>query len=120
MTDRTTTRRPASRRARTALVGGVVLAATLVAAPAQAAPPDTWRDTDNPGFAQAVLTLGGWVVGVIAVIVLLTYLPSMIRSTRGDNALTFSEKSDWFGGPRKGVDEHAEEPQGTGGASARW
>ena len=56
----------------------------------------------------------------VAVIALLGYLPSMIRSSRGDNALTFSESSEWFGGPRTGVDQEAVEPQSTGGASARW
>ena len=119
MTDRTPHRRPARLR-RSALVAGVILASTLSAVPAWGAPPETWRDPDNPGFGGVMLHLGGWIVGIVAVITLLTYLPSMIRSGRGDNALTFSEKSDWFGGPRTGVDDKAEASQGTGGASARW
>jgi hypothetical protein len=119
MTDASTPRRPA-RLPRAALLTGVFLASTLSTAPAWGAPPETWSDPDNPSLIQALLTLGGWVVGVIAVIALLTYLPSMIRSSRGDHALTFSEKSDWFGGPRAGVDEKAEVSEGTGGASARW
>ena len=124
MTDRTTPRRTPRRRAarlpRTALLAGVTLAGTLSAAPAWGAPPDSWADTDNPSAAGALLTLGGWVVGIIAVITLLTYLPSMIRSGKGEGTLTFAEKSEWFGGPRTGVDQEAGEPQGTGGASARW
>ena len=120
MTDRTTPRRRLARLPRTALLAAVVLASTVSAAPAWASPPETWTDTDNPGLAQALLTLGGWVLGIIAVIALLSYLPSMIRGGSGDGALTFTEKPEWFGGPRTGVDHEAEEPQGTGGASARW
>jgi hypothetical protein len=105
---------------RTTFVGATVLASTLLAAPAGATAPDTWDDTTNPSTAASLLTMGGWIFGVIAVITLLTYLPSMIRGSRGDGALTFSEKSEWFGGPRTGVDDEAAEPQGTGGASARW
>ena len=118
MADRTTTRRSSARRA--ALLVGVTLASTLSAAPAWGAPPETWEDTSNPGLAQVLLTLGGAIVLIIAVITLLTYLPSMIKGASGENALTFSEKSEWFGGPRTGVDQKAEEPQGTGGSSARW
>lgn len=118
MADRTTTRRSSARRG--ALLLGVTLASTLAAAPAWAAPPETWRDTTNPGLAEVILTLGGAIVTIIAVIVLLTYLPSMIRGNRGEGTLTFSEKSEWFGGPRTGVDADAEQPQGTGGSSARW
>lgn len=116
MTDRTTTRR----LARTTLLATALLVGPFAAAPAWGAPPSTWTEPDNPGFGQVLLTLGGWVVGIIAVIVLLGYLPSMIRSGRGDNALTFSESSEWFGGPRTGIDQEAAEPQSTGGASARW
>jgi hypothetical protein len=119
MTDRTPHRRSARLR-RTALVTGLTLAATLSAAPAWGAPPETWRDPDNPGFTGAMLEIGGPILVIIALIALLTYLPSMVRSGRGDSTLTFAERSDWFGGPRKGVDQKADEPEGTGGASARW
>ncbi len=119
MTDRTTPRRT-TRLLRTTVFGAVVLTSTLSAGPAGATPPSTWRDSDNPSAAQALLTMGGWIFGIIAVIALLSYLPGMVRSSRGDNALTFSEDSEWFGGPRTGVDQQADEPQSTGGASARW
>ena len=118
MTDHLTPRRT-PRLLRTTYVAAVVLASTVAASPALASTPETWEDTTNPSAASALLTLGGWVLGVIAVITLLTYLPSMVRGDGGD-ALTFSEKSEWFGGPRTGVDRDAEQPQGTGGASARW
>ena len=122
MTDRTTPRRTTARLLRAALLAAVVLTGTLAAAPAWAAQPDSpaWADPDNPSPAASLLTMGGWILGIIAVITLLTYLPSMIRGNSGDGTLTFSEKSEWFGGPRTGVDNEAEEPQGTGGASARW
>jgi hypothetical protein len=119
MTDRTPHRRPARLR-RTALVAGLTLAGTLAAAPAWGAPPETWDNPENPSLAGALLQIGGPVLVIIAIIALLTYLPSMIRSNRGDSPMTFADKSDWFGGPRKGVDQQAEQPQGTGGGSARW
>jgi hypothetical protein len=119
MTDHTTPRRT-TRLLRTTFFGAVVLGSTLLASPAGATPPSTWQDPDNPSAAAALLTMGGWIFGIIAVIALLTYLPSMIRSSRGENALTFTEKSEWFGGPRTGIDQEAEEPQSTGGSSARW
>ncbi len=119
MTDHLTPR-PSSRVRRTTYVVAGALAAASVAAPASATAPDNWADPTNPSAAEALLTLGGWVLGLIAVITLLTYLPSMIRGSSGSDALTFHDKSEWFGGPRTGVDQQAEEPQGTGGASARW
>ena len=119
MTDHLTPRRTPRLR-RTTYVAAVVLAATVAASPALAGPPDTWQDSTNPSTASVLLTLGGWVLGIIAVLTLLTYLPSMVRGSTGGDALTFSDKSEWFGGPRTGVDQDAEQPQGTGGASARW
>ena len=119
MTDHLTPRRT-PRLLRTTYVAAVVLASTVAASPAFAGTPETWADTSNPSTASALLTLGGWVLGIIAVITLLTYLPSMVRGANGGDALTFSEKSEWFGGPRTGVDQDAEQPHGTGGASARW
>jgi hypothetical protein len=120
MADRTTPRRPTARLSRALLPAGVILASTLSAAPAWASTPETWTDTHNPSAATALLTLGGWIFGIIAVIVLLGYLPSMIRGGGSEGALTFTDKTEWFGGPRKGVDDDAAQPQGTGGASARW
>ena len=118
MTDRTTPRR----LPRKTLLATALVVSTLSTTPAWGAPPDSpaWTQPDNPSLAAVLLTLGGWIFGIIAVIALLTYLPSMIRSGRGENALTFSESSEWFGGPRTGVDQEAAEPQSTGGASARW
>ena len=116
MTDRTTTRR----LARATLLATVLAMATLSSAPAWAAPPDTWAETDNPSTVQALIEIAGPVLLIIAVIALLTYLPSMIHRAKGEDALTFSDTSDWFGGPRTGIDEKALEAHGTGGASARW
>ena len=119
MTDHLTPRR-SRRPLRTSIAVAVLTATTLAASPAAAAPPETWRDSDNPSLAQSMLEIGGPVLVILALITLLTYLPSMKRGSRGEHSLTFAEKSDWFGGPRTGVDDKAEETHGTGGASARW
>lgn len=119
MTDHATTRRAGRRLPRTAVFGAALAVSTLTAFPA-AAVPETWEDTSNPSAAMALLTIGGASIAVIALITLLVYLPSMMRGASGESALTFNESSEWFGGPRTGVDAEAEEPAGTGGAGARW
>jgi hypothetical protein len=104
------------------------VALTLVAAPAVAAPPTSWEVADNDSALDALLLLGGVPLLIIAVIALLTYLPSMMRSRSTGSALAFQEKPEWFGGPRQGVDSEAvvdADPTTTsstdkGGASARW
>lgn len=107
-----------------ALVVTVALAATLLGgllSPAAAAP-STWEDPDNPGLAGVMLVLGGSTVGVIALIALLVYLPSMMgKGKSGD--LMYSDP-EWFGGPRAGVKPEAGDADAahvdTGGSGARW
>ena len=105
---------PAVRRA-AALSLGAVLGS--VAAPAVAVP-SSWDDTDNPSLGTALLWIGGPVIAIIAVLALLTYLPSMIRG-KGPGELAYSDPQ-WFGGPRTGVKTDAESSQGTGGSGGRW
>ncbi len=110
------------------LVPTAVLALALLTgalSPAAAAP-TTWDEPDNPALAGVLLTLGGSIVGVIAVIALLVYLPSMMgRGGSGD--LVYSDP-EWFGGPRTGVkgapeDSASETDAATtdiGGSGAQW
>lgn len=105
-----------------AVLGGLALG--LLAVPAYAAAPETWEDPDNGSTIELLLVLVGIPLGVIALIALAVYLPSMIKGQSSGSALAFQERAEWFGGPRKGVDAAAEpEPQsaeGKGGASAGW
>ncbi len=86
-----------------------------------AASPSTWQEPDNPGLATVLLVLGGSIVGIIAVIALLVYLPSMMgRGGSGD--LVYSDP-EWFGGPRSGPDPRDGDAVATddaGGSGARW
>ena len=118
---------------RVARISAVSLGLTLgsVAAPALAAPPDTdtWAPTDDGPLLNDLLFLLGVPVLVFVVLALLVYLPTMMRRQSSEPALAFRERSEWFGGPRKGVDAastggshraDAGETADKGGASARW
>ena len=103
----------------------VTLGLTLgtLAAPAIATAPSTWEDADNPPAIDTLLYLLGVPVLVFIVIWILVYLPSMIRRQSTSPSVAFQERSEWFGGPRKGVDATTESTGDTdekGGAGAGW
>lgn len=102
------------------------LALGSLAAPAFAAPPETWDPTDNGDAYQTLLLLAAIGLGSVLVIALLVYIPSMIRGQSSD-AVALRDEPEWFGGPRKGAEAAAagEQPAdrtdaGQGGASASW
>ena len=108
-----------------ALTSGLVLGS--LAAPALAAPPDTdpWQDTGaGSSLLDDLLFLVGVPVLVFVAVALLVYLPSMVRRQSTEPGLAFRERTEWFGGPRKGVDattgQNAEHAEDKGGAGARW
>jgi hypothetical protein len=111
---------------RTARVGAVLggLSVALVAAPAWASPPETWEDPDHDPLLQTLAFLVGVPLLVIAVVWLAVYLPSMMRGQSTEPALAFHDRSEWFGGPRRGLDAEsaatADDPGSKGGASAQW
>jgi hypothetical protein len=115
---------PATRRARRGLAVLLGVALTLVATPAMASPPDTWDNSNNGPLLDDLLFLLGVPLAVVVVVTLLTYLPSMIRSQSAGHELTFQDRTEWFGGPRQGVeatsDVAPEDSSSKGGASARW
>ena len=100
------------------------LALPALASPALAAPPTSWEDPTNDSALQALLLLVGVPLAIIAVIALLTYLPSMMGAKSTGSSLAFQEKPEWFGGPRQGAEAVADSEPATstdkGGASARW
>ncbi len=121
---RTNTSPNALRRAVRACVVAVCVALTLVTTPALAAPPDTWETSDNGSPLGRLLFLIGVPLAVIAVVTLLTYLPSLIRGQSAQSEPSFGDDPEWFGGPRKGVDATTGaaggEDKSKGGAGARW
>jgi hypothetical protein len=103
------------------------LSSAFLASPAFAAPPETWQQPDNGPLLGELLLLVGVPVLIALVVALLTYLPSMIRSQSNQPELAFQDRSEWFGGPRKGLDAATVDPGPTdqtsssrGGASASW
>jgi hypothetical protein len=106
-----------------AVTAGLALA--LLASPAVAAPPESWEQPDNGPLLGDLVYLLGVPLLVVAVVTLLTYLPSMIRRQSAQPDLAFQERSEWFGGPRKGLDADSaaktgSDTSGKGGASASW
>lgn len=98
------------------------LALGMTAAPAFAEPPTGWEQAEDPSALEFLTVLVGIPALIIAVLALLTYLPSMIRGQSTEPALVFAERSEWFGGPRKtpAADEVSADRQPTGGAGARF
>ena len=98
---------------------GLVLGS--LAAPAFAAAPSSWEPAPDVPALHYLLIFFGFPLAIGAVLFLLVYLPSMTKGRSTEPALAFHKDSEWFGGPRKGLDESSEESaDNTGGAGARW
>ena len=99
------------------------LALGSVAGPAMAAAPSDWEEAVGVSTLDYLLLFIGFPLAITVVIFVLTYLPSMIRGRSTEPGVVFQEKSEWFGGPRKGLDEQSDDDSAdtsTGGAGARW
>jgi hypothetical protein len=117
----------ALRRAATVVARPVAVTLGLVlgslALPAAATAPESWEEQDTGSVLQHLLVLGGIPLAVILLLTLLVYLPSMMRGQSSEPALAFQERSEWFGGPRKGVDAapgSSDTDEDKGGAGGRW
>jgi hypothetical protein len=118
VTDDAATQKKALPRRAAALSLGVTLGSLAV--PALAVPDSpSWEDAGNPSLVGALIVIGGPVVAIIAVIALLTYLPSMMGRGSGSGDLSYNDP-EWFGGPRAGVRTDAEQSTDTGGSGGRW
>lgn len=100
----------------------------FVAAPALAAPPETWEDSAPVGAVDFLLVLLVIPLGLALVIALLASVPAMARGGRSTTERSWRNENQWFGGPKDGVeaatekaDSPAEAAEGErGGSSARW
>lgn len=115
----TSTARRTLRRSATIALG---LVAGMAAAPAYAEPPSAWEQVDEPSALYFLALLVGAPAAIIAVLALLTYLPSMARGQSTEPALAFHKHNEWFGGPRKKPDagDASDDREHTGGAGAQW
>jgi hypothetical protein len=120
---------PAVRRAARLLALVPALAVTMATAPALAAPPEQWDNNESwsPLYVLSVMLLIP--LGLILLISLLVYIPSMSKGERYQPGLAWRSEPEWFGGPRKGVEAVDQTPQPAlsgdahderGGASGRW
>jgi hypothetical protein len=99
---------------------GVVASAVLLAGPASAAVPEGWSDPKDVDALHALGLLAGIPVLLFLLITLAVYVPSLAR---GSAAVASGPDHEWFGGPRKAMDELAGpdgEDSKAGGASGRW
>lgn len=97
----------------------------LVAAPALAAPPQTWNDPEPVSALDYLLVLLIIPVGLALLITLLAYVPAMVKGEKYQPGRAWRNENEWFGGPKDGLDaaDKVESPAGDterGGASARW
>lgn len=115
----------------------VPVAASLLAAPAGAAPPGAWPEPEHMSLLEALLIYAGIPLGLTLLITLLVMAPSLVRGDRQQRGVSSWTEPEWFGGPRESVpagrhtvrevgpggaaddkaDGKADQP---GGASARW
>ena len=109
------------------VAASLVLGAAL-ATPVAASPPDSWEsqpDVSPLSFLLVVLIIP---LGIAAVLVLLTILPSLASDRGYEPGQSWRSDSEWFGGPTKGVKSAAEvtpeqiesRSKDTGGTSAGW
>jgi hypothetical protein len=101
---------------------------SVAPAPALADAPDTWPQPPHVSVLHVLVLLGAVPLGLFVLITLLVYLPSTVRGQRYQPGLAWRNESEWFGGPRDGVEaaDHVEpaaieaSDRDRGGASARW
>jgi hypothetical protein len=113
------TQKTAGTLARRAVTLSLGAALGSLAVPAAAVPDSSsWSDPGNPSLMGSLLLIGGPVLAIIAVLAVLTYLPSMM--SRGRSGEIAYNDPEWFGGPRTGVKDDVESARETGGSSGRW
>jgi hypothetical protein len=93
-------------------------------------PPESWENGPSVDPLHAVLVLLLIPLGLFLLITLLVYVPSMSRGQGYHPGEAWRNESEWFGGPRAGLEavDKAEQPAvgsgepgaDRGGASGRW
>jgi hypothetical protein len=82
--------------------------------------PEQWQDNGSVSPLHALLVLGVIPVGLFLLIVLLVYLPSMVRGQSYRPGHAWRSEPEWFGGPRGGVEaaDRTDQPAAVGSGSA--
>lgn len=128
-------RRPGLRRAVRALALTPALVLLGTAGTAAADAPDTWETGTSVSAVHTLLVLGAIPLGLFLLITLLVYLPSMRHRADDRPGEAWRGQSEWFGGPRGGLQTAdrtappavtaghgtgAESQTTPGGISGRW
>lgn len=101
----------------------------LASGPALAAAPQQWEPADSVSPLQFLLVLVLIPLGLFLAITVLALVPSMAKGEKYTPGHAWRSESEWFGGPRAGVEAvdkadpaaiEAGEESDRGGASARW
>lgn len=98
-------------------------AVMLATQPAMADAPELWEDAPDVAALEAILVLVLIPLGLFVLITLLVYVPSMSRGEGYHPGQAWRGESEWFGGPRTGVEalEPGEQKSAErGGSSGRW
>lgn len=109
------------------MAGSLVLGAALFS-PAAADTPAAWEEAPATSPLGFLLVLVIIPLGIAAVLVLLTVLPSLAGDRGYEPGQSWRGEAEWFGGPTKGVKSAAEvtpeqiesRSKDTGGTSASW
>ncbi|MCW2780540.1 MAG: hypothetical protein JWR35_989 [Marmoricola sp.] len=107
---------------------GVLAVVLMSSGPAMADTPAAWETPPHVSGLQFLIVLFLIPLGLAVVIGVLAALPSLISGDKKPSGQAWRTESEWFGGPRKGVEaadavttqqlDAAGEDRG--GASARW
>jgi hypothetical protein len=116
------------RRSLRALVLTPVLLVPLLSLPAFAVPPESWPDAKPVSAFDFLLVLLIIPLGLALLIALLATIPSLVGGQKSGSKKTWAEESEWFGGPKDGVEATGSLEQEAvdsaadrrGGASGRW
>jgi hypothetical protein len=103
-------------------VGGVITAASALAAVLPLDVPVGWSDPKDVNMVHALLILGAIPLGLFLLITVAVYLPSLVRGERIAPGQPPVENQ-WLGGPRSGTAElkgPESQDADAGGASGRW
>ena len=103
------------------MLAGAFAAGVMLADPASADTPSNWENSPDVTGFDALVVLFLIPLGLFLVISLLAALPSLVKGDSYEPGQAWRSEGEWFGGPRKGLDESSEESaDNTGGAGARW
>ncbi|RYE78229.1 MAG: hypothetical protein EOO74_05640 [Myxococcales bacterium] len=105
-----------------AFVASAFVGSLTLAGAAFADTPEAWADAPDHSGLDYLLVLVLIPLGIALVVSLLSVLPSLIKGEKYEPGDNWRGESEWFGGPRQGIEarDHADVGSDKGGASGNW